>query len=287
MAGDTQDPTRMMWTLFEPVHAVTYFAPQARAAFEAAGLRGFWRGYFAGRAAPLGAIGAGPVYATFFGFHHDMVRRALPDVWSRAEPAVALAARRDGARQALTAVLADVAEETIAEAAELLRTATSTLDGAGRALAAANGDLPWPDDALDMLWHAATVLREHRGDGHVAALLVAGLDGTEAQVWRAALGGKRELLQSARGWSVEEWSAAAARLTTRGWVGADGSASDAAYVARDEIERTTDTLAAEPWRRLGPERTARLAALLTPIAAAASAYLPDVTPIGLPPRPPS
>ncbi|MEV1289512.1 hypothetical protein [Micromonospora sp. NPDC049679] len=285
MGGDPRELTRTMWTLFEPVHAVTYFAPQARAAFEAAGLRGFWRGYFAGRAAPFGAVGAGPVYATFFGFSDAMVRRALPDVWTRADPAAALTARCEGARQALSAVLGDVPPEAVVETATLLRTAASTVDVAGRALAAANADLPWPEDALDVLWQAATVLREHRGDGHVAALLVAGLDGIETQVWRAALDGTREVLQPARGWSDEEWAAAAARLTARGWLRPDGVAADAAYAARDEIEHTTDALASAPWRWLGTERTARLAALLTPIAAAARAYLPDKTPIGLPPSP--
>ena len=62
---DAAAAARRMWTLFEPVHVVTYFSPEGRDAFEAAGLRGFWRGYFAGRAAPLGRTGAAPVVAIF------------------------------------------------------------------------------------------------------------------------------------------------------------------------------------------------------------------------------
>src|ERR687897_117690 len=174
-----------MWTLFEPVHAVTYFAPQARAAFEAANLRGFWRGYFAGRAAPLGAVGPPPVTATFFSFAPRMVQRALPDVWTRADPATALLARLDGARASLAALVGESAE--VAEAAELLRDAADGLPPVGRPLAAANAALPWPDDPLGVLWQAATILREHRGDGHVAALLVAGLEGAQTPVWRASL----------------------------------------------------------------------------------------------------
>src|SRR5574342_764117 len=95
---------RRMWVLFESVHAVTYFAPEARAAFEAAGLRGFWRGYFAGRAAPLGPVNAAPVIALFNSFSPSMVQRAIPDVWTRAMPDAALAARVDGAASALRAL---------------------------------------------------------------------------------------------------------------------------------------------------------------------------------------
>jgi hypothetical protein len=278
------DPRRM-WSLFERLHAVSYFAPHSRSSYEAVGLRGYWRGYFAGRAAPLGAVGPGPVYALFFGFHRSMVDRALPDVWRRASPAEALRARRDGARQALADVLdGAVSAEAVGEAAELLRAATDRLDVTGRPLAAANADLPWPDDPIDVLWHAATLLREHRGDGHVAALLTAGLTGGEAMVWRASVDADRQQLQASRGWPDDEWDAAARRLVDRGWLTGDGSATPRAVAARDDIERTTDALAAAPWRRLGVERTARLADLLRPIAAAADTYLPDHSPIGLLPR---
>ncbi|HYN94086.1 MAG TPA: hypothetical protein VES42_09595 [Pilimelia sp.] len=279
------EPARRMWTLFESVHAVTYFAAQARDSFEAAGLPGFWRGYFAGRAAPLGAVRPGPVTAAFFTFQPAMVRRAVPDVWQRAAPDVVLAARLDGARRALTDVLAAVPAPAVSEAARLLRLAAGGVDVSGRSLAAANADLPWPADPVGILWHAATVLREHRGDGHVAALLTAGLDGVEALVWRAALDGSRHLLQPARGWTDDEWSAAAERLAARGWLTADGSATAAAATVRDEIEGTTDRLAGRPWRLLGAADTARLAGLLAPIAAAASGYLRYPNPIGLP-RPP-
>jgi hypothetical protein len=290
LANARMDIARRMWTLFEPVHAVTYFAPEARAAFEAAGLRGFWRGYFAGRAAPLGPVGPGPVCAVFFGFAPAMVRRALPDVWNRAAPAAALAARLDGARAALAAVLPDPPDGHLAEAAALLRRAAEAAgtDGfAGRALAAANADLPWPDDPLGTLWQAATVLREHRGDGHVAALLVAGLDGAESLVWRASLDSSRDLLQPARGWTDQQWEAAAARLSARGWL-ADGVATDAAHATHDAVERDTDALASEPWRALGPAATAQLAEFLVPVAEAARRLLPYPSPIGLPqPNPPA
>ncbi len=191
-----------MWTLFEPVHAVTYFAPQARSAFEAAGLRGFWRGYFAGRAAPLGPAGAAVVTASFYNFAPAFVARAVPGVWELITPEEALRTRLAGATAALGGLLAG-RESEVAAAADLLGLAVAGLDCAGRVLAAANAALPVPDDGLARLWQAATLLREHRGDGHFAALAAADIDGCEAVVLRSGLDLRRENLQPVRGWTDE------------------------------------------------------------------------------------
>jgi len=283
----TPSREQRLWSLFEPIHAVTYFAPQARSAFEAAGLRGFWRGYFAGRSAPLGAVGPGPVFAAFYGFASQMVTRALPDVWTRITPATALSARVAGAVDALRAVLP--ADVDLVGASSLLREAALGIDRPGRVLGSANADLPWPeDDPLAVLWHAATVLREHRGDGHVAALLVAGLEGCETLVWRASLVdpvAAQGMLQPARGWTDDEWSAAAERLAARGWLGPDGRATDKARQVHEEVEATTDRLASGPWDRLGEKDTERCRELLTPIAREAWTYLPQPNPIGVGGRP--
>jgi hypothetical protein len=275
--------SRALYALFEPLHLVTYFTPEARAAYEEAGLRGYWRGYFAGRAAPLGPVGPEPVIAAFYGFAPSMVSRAMPDVWSRATPQATLAARAAGARAALTRLLGSAPHSAeIVEAAQLLHEAATSIDFLGRPLGAALAALPWPDPAepLDVLWHAATILREQRGDGHVAALLVEGLDGCESLVWRASVDTDRSILQPNRGWTDEQWDAAAARLTARGWLGADGRPTEPAVAARDRIEHTTDRLAAGPWRALGPDRTARLATLLEPLAKAALTVVPQPNPIG-------
>jgi hypothetical protein len=274
---------RHLWSLFEPVHAVVYFTPQGGAAFEAAGLRGFWRRYFAGRSAPLGAIGPGPVTAAFFGFAPAMVARALPDIWTRISPQAALAARAAGARAALAELIPGAHEPAVAEAAELLSAAARSVDLPGRVLAGANADLPWPDGPLDRLWHAATILREHRGDGHVAALLTAGVDGCESLVWRTALegGGLRDTMQQARGWTDVEWQAAAGRLRDRGWLAVDGSPTEAAHTAYAQVEALTDRLAAGPWQRLGADATERCALLLEPLAARIWTVLPEDNPIPL------
>lgn len=270
----------MMWTLFEPLHAVSYFAPESQDALQAAGLRGFWRGYFAGRAAPLGPVASAPVYATFYGFARRTVDRALPAVWSLASPQATLDARAAGARAALSRLLGSA---ELAEPARLCRAAAQAAPLAGRPLGAANAALPWPDEPIDVLWQACTVLREQRGDGHVAALLVAGLDGCESVAWRGALDIDRAYLQPARGWSDEEWAAAIERLNARGWLDADGRPTATGLAARDEIEATTDRLAADPWRELGERATARLAELLQPLSMAAAAMLPFPNPIGLTP----
>lgn len=276
---------RRMWTLFEPLHAVTYFAAEAREHFEAAGLRGFWRGYFAGRAAPMGAVSAPPVIAAFYGFAPSMVHRALPDVWTRATPERALQARLAGARSALTRLLDGIDPAAVDTAAELLAEAAAAADTDGRVLAAANAAVGVPDDALGRLWQAATVLREHRGDGHVAALVVHGLDGCEVQAWRSALDLKRDFLQPARGWTDEDWAAAVQRLAERGWLTPEGGSTTTGVEAHREIEAMTDRAAMRPWQALGPQRSARLIEALTPLARAAYQGVPPWNPIGLP-RPP-
>jgi hypothetical protein len=273
--------SRRLWQLYEPLHAVTYFGTQARAAFESAGLRGFWRGYFAGRAAPLGAVGAAPVTAAFFSFAPAMVARAVPDVWQRASPEQALAARLDGAVAVLRAVLSDEPERWAA-AAGLVEAAARAAVTDGRVLGAANAALPRPADPLARLWQAATVLREHRGDGHVIALVDSELDGCQALVLRDALYGGREQLQPNRGWTDSEWDAAARALVRRGWLTDDGRPTDEAAAAHRALERRTDRLAAQPWTALDRSEQNRLAQLLAPLAEAASGVIPYPNPIGVP-----
>lgn len=277
---------RRLWLVLEPYHAVTYFAEEARAAFRDAGLRGFWRGYFAGRAAPLGPVGAGVVTACFFGFHPAMVGKAVPAVWSTAPPDQVLAARLAGADAALRTLLGDeVAGPAVTAAAPLARAAAEACEPAGRPLGAANAELAWPDEPHLVLWQAATVLREHRGDGHVAALTAAGLDPCAALVLHVAVGTMgREQLQPNRGWSDDEWAAAVDRLRDLGWVGADGTATDAGLDARAAIEDRTDALAEPPLTRIGADATARLLAALEPIDALvrAAAPIPFPNPIGVP-----
>ena len=270
---------RRMWTLFEPVHDVTYFASEARAAFEAAGLRGFWRGYFAGRSAPLGRISAAPVTASFYTFAPAMVNRALPAVWDIASPQDALRAREAGAVAALSRMLTGQVD-SVRLAADKLAQATADLDCSGRVLAAANAVLPVPDEPLARLWHAATVLREHRGDGHFAALVAADVDGCESIVLRAGIDLARRTLQPIRGWSDEQWESATARLASRGLIDEDGQATADGIALHESIEHATDAAAARPWHDEG--LAAAVTDALRPIALACSAEVPALNPVGVP-----
>jgi len=280
-----------MWTLFEPIHAVTYFTPEGRSAYEQAGLRGFWRGYFAGRAAPLGAAGPAVVAASFFNFAPAFVARAIPGVWELITPEEALRVRLAGATSALGRLLAGQ-EAQAATAARLLWRAIGELDFSGRVLASANAALPVPGDGkgdadgggggLAGLWQAATLLREHRGDGHFAALAAADVDGCEAVVLRCGLDLRREDMQPVRGWTDEAWDDALSRLAARGWVATGGTLTSAGLQAHAAVEDATDRAASRPWARLGPEATAEIAAALTPLARACATVLPYPSPIGLP-----
>ncbi len=273
---------RLMWTHYEPLHAVTYFHPRARAAYEAAGLRGYWRGYFAGRAAPLGPTGPAPVIAAFYNFAPQMVSRALPAVWELATPDQALRARLTGAVQALAELTYELPERHLVEAADLLEAATDGLGTAGRVLGAANAGLPRGEYPLARLWQAATTLREHRGDGHVAALVAADLDPVETLAWRVAVDMPAANLLG-RGWSEQDWSQARDRLTVRGWLDAEGKPTERGRTSFQAIEDATDLAATRPWLTLGPERAHRLRELLDPIARAAHTVIPPDSPIGLPP----
>jgi len=273
-------PARRLWTLFEPLHAVTYFTPEGRAAFEAAGFRGFWRGYFAGRSAPLGLAPAAVSTALYAGFAPSMVERAIPSIWDLAPPEVALEARLDGAVEVLSRLLAGI--PGVEEAAELLREVASGAPTSGRALGAANAALPWPEEPLGELWQAATVLRELRGDGHVLAQLAVGLDGLTTMVLRCGHDMTREVLQPNRGWHDLEWEVAEERLVERGLLDDHGRITDAGRETLARAEEITDRLAQEPWDAVGDAAADRFIELATPLAAAARTVLPDVTPLGLP-----
>ncbi|MEC4018687.1 SCO6745 family protein [Streptomyces sp. H27-D2] len=277
---------RRMWHRLEPIHATLYFAPQA--AEEAAALgydvESRWPRYFAWRTAPLGAAGPELVAGTFYSFSPRMIARYVPAIWSTATPEQVLAARLRAMDRVLRGLIGDrVPVPELAEAAALARQAAENATAAARPLAAANRDLPWPDEPHLVLWQAITVLREHRGDGHLAALLTNGLDPCESLVSFAAVGAAPEAAFAGRGWTEQEWSAARSRLYARGWLDAEGRATEQAKKGRNPVERLTDELAAGPWRALGRARAERLAQLVNPLLGAVftSSILPARSTLGI------
>jgi hypothetical protein len=262
--------SRQAWTVFEPIHAIVYFAPEARESFAAAGLRGGWMGYFASRSAPMGAVSADVVTAVFHNFQPEMVRRAIPDAWSYSTPERVLAARLAAADAALRRLWGDAAESAdVREAAELAWGVAASLRVDGRPLFAGHAGLAVPDSAHLALWHACSLLREHRFDGHIAALTVHGVDGL-ASLLIAAAAGKgvdADTLRRFRGWTEEEWSESRERLRQSGILDEAGALTAQGNDLRTAVEDATDRLAAGPWELLDDSRRTRLFELLAGLAA--------------------
>jgi len=266
---DTLALTRGMWVRFETYHDVTYFTPEARAATDALGCKGGWMGYFGTRAAPMGAATPEIVVSAFYNFHPSLVHRALPAAWHIASPELFLVTRLAGADGALRRMLgADVITgPDMAEAASLAMSAATVTPTAGRPLGAANARLPWPDEPHLALWQAATLFRESRGDGHIAALIAADLDPCEALVlFGADRGLDPAYLCAARRWPEPDWQAATDRLADRGLLTSTGELTEQGHECRRWVEERTDQAAAAPWQAIGPDNAARLHALLTPMA---------------------
>jgi hypothetical protein len=256
-----------MWLLAEPYHALVYFAPEAREELDAAGMKGFWMGYFASRAAAMGHVDAPVVTATFFNFNPQLVARAIPDAWRYAIPTELLEARLRGADRALRRICGEELLESpeLSEAAELAARAAEVCAARpeGRPLGAAHADVTLADEPHLVLWQALTALREWRGDGHIAALVAAGVGAPECHLLLAARGTvPAEVLRTSRHWSQEDWDAALERLQARGWLDGGGAFTDAGRAVGDGIEARTDELAMAPWDALGPEGCERLASLL-------------------------
>lgn len=257
---------RKMWRTLEPYHGFVYFTPEGPAVYASRfGVEG-QAGYFASRAAPMGAVPAEVVVATFFNFDPRLVHDAIPQAWERGTPAEWVEARQEAIDRALRPILGDTASSPeMSEAAELARTAAEACIAPGRPLYAGHASLGWPDEPHLVLWHAITLLREFRGDGHVASLCAAGLDGCQALVVHAATGDvPASTLAATRGWSRDAWDAAVAALADRGLVDADGGLTDAGRRHRDEVEAATDELALAPWAHLGAEGCDRLRTLVRP-----------------------
>lgn len=258
-----------------PLHSTLYFSPDTAKEFAALGITDLVTANLAHRSAALGAVGPGTVSAAFYNYRHDFVARYLPAVWETATPEEVLAARLRSADATLRRLLGTEVIESpeLAEAADLAIRAAEGCTRQARVLYSAHADLPVPEEAHLRLWHATTLLREHRGDGHVAALLVAGLDPLEALVSHSATGKgmSPKWLKATRGWEQTDLDAAADRLRTRGVLDAEGALTEEGAALRERLEAETDRLDAAPYEHLGAAGLARLAELGGPIVARAVA----------------
>ncbi|WJV45099.1 SCO6745 family protein [Streptomyces flavofungini] len=264
---------RRCHNVLNALHTTHYFSPDVGRELAALGITHPKAVNFAIRAAALGAVGAGTVTATFYNYKPETVARFVPEIWRTAAPDDVLAARLRGVDTTLRRLLGDgtVASPEMAEAARLALRATEACSPGGRPLYAAHAALPVPDEPHLAYWHAATLLREHRGDGHLAALLDAELDPVEALVTHTATGkGMTPAWNlNTRGWTREDWDAAVERMRGRGLVDADGELTESGTALRKDIEERTDRLDRGPYEHLGAADVERLTELGTVFAGAA------------------
>ncbi|WNV86635.1 SCO6745 family protein [Umezawaea sp. Da 62-37] len=260
---------RELWRILEPLHGMIYFVPEGQQRYAALGLDRT-AGYFASRAAALGPVSAEVVIATFYNFNPTLVHGAIPAAWEKTTPEALLAARLDAADTALRRGLGDLVTQTGELGALARRAAEKACETPqGRPLFAAHAALPWPEEPLLALWWAQTLLREYRGDGHLAALLLEGLSGIEALVVHSGSGEvTAEALRRTRGWSTEEWSAAVDGLRVRRLVDGEGVLTEAGLELRARVEGRTDEMAEGPYTVLDQTERERYVELARPLSRA-------------------
>ncbi|MFP5220572.1 MAG: SCO6745 family protein [Actinomycetes bacterium] len=273
--GVTPEVARKMWRTLEPYHSMVYFAPEgpeeyAKLGLDVEGNKAL--AYFPARAAAMGAVSPGVVQAVFFNFSALATQFGMAGVWETTTPAAVVEARLRAADRALRRLCGHLLDTPdVVEALELARTACEGCRPEGRPLYAGLADLPWPTEPHLQLWHAIALLREFRGDGHVASLTASGVSGIEAAVMHVAQGDAwtREPLRKTRGYSTEQWDTALAGLRERGWIERDGEGfTDEGRRVRQEVEDRTDVLALPPWQQLGEQGCTRLREVVWPLSKA-------------------
>src|SRR3954447_7579054 len=260
---------RRMFELVEPIGVIPYSADEPNEAMFALGFTNYWDTYFAGRAAPLGLATAEVVDALFYNFAPGEVARHIPKVWRTTTPEAAIAARRTGCVKALRRILGEhVDSPAFARATDLLIKAATSTPVEGRPMYAALRAIPAPDEVVARMFHAASLLREHCGDGHIAALMTEGVGRLEAHVL-FALGmdmpaekfGRIHHLPAAQVGAVIDG------MRDRGLIGDDGWLSEQGRAVKQRVEALTDDLAAAPYESLEPRELDDLMATLEPLAA--------------------
>jgi hypothetical protein len=260
---------RRMFELVEPIGLIPYSADEPNEAMFALGFTNYWDTYFAGRAAPLGLAAAEVVDALFYNFAPGEVARHIPKVWRTTTPEAAIAARQVGCVKALRRILGDRVEDpAVARAAELLIKAATSAPYEGRPMYAALRAIPIPDDVVACLFHAASLLREHRGDGHIAALMIEGVGGVEAHVLFAlGMDMPAEKFGRVQHLPAAQLAAVIGGMRDRGLIGEDGWLSDQGRAVQLRVESLTDDLAAKPYEILEPDELDELMVILPPLAA--------------------
>ena len=260
---------RRMFELVEPIGVIPYSADEPNESMFALGFTDYWDTYFAGRAAPLGSsVPAEVVHALFYNFAPGEVARHIPKVWRTTTPEAAIAARREGCTNALRRILGELVETPgFTRAVELLTTAATSAALEGRPMYAALRALPPPEEPVARLFHAASLLREHRGDGHIAALMAEDIGGLEAHVLLAVdLGMPARSFGRIHHLPAAQLAGLVDGMKRRGLIEDESTFTAAGRLAKDRIEALTDELAAAPYEILGTTELDELMAALEPLA---------------------
>lgn len=253
------------------VHRLVYFVPEAAEEYAKVGVTGRG-GYFGSRVAPLGAASDEVVIATFYNFSPEAVRSAMPGVWDAASPESLQAARFVAARRAMDRAGVEMSDDAIAEARSIIDPVVAGLDLGGKALAAANVAVALPDDPLLALWQQVTVLREWRGDVHIALLVANAIGPCDCMVLQVGTGRfPMGVARASRGWDDAAWAASTSRLAEMGWVDGEGAMTPLGTDERERVEADTDRLCAPIWETTGADTTSRLGELILPIHTAMEA----------------
>jgi hypothetical protein len=261
------DAARRMRDLVEPLAAAVYFAPEAQQRYEALGLN-YVEAYFGSRSACLGTVPWRVVSGVFAAFKPSVVERAMAGVHAKTDPQALLEARLAGARDQIVRMVGAPTDDFLV-AADVLLEVTDGLDGSGRALYSALAGLPVPgrDDPAGRLWRAADLVREHRGDGHIAAWLPH-FDSAEVTVLTEPWWGIEPGSYAwTRGWDADDIASARARLVDRGLLDEEAGITEAGRALREQVEDTTDLAAREVIVRLG-DRIGELFTMLDPLSKA-------------------
>ena len=263
MGSDLHENARRLRNLVEPLAAGVYFAPEAQQRYEALGLN-YFEGYFCSRGACLGNAPWSVICAAFGAFKPAVVEQAVTGGWSKTDAEALLEARRDGATEQLNRLLGEPGPEVM-QATDILFSLTEGVDPSGRMLYAGLSVLPVPDTPMGRLWRAADLVREHRGDGHIAAW-VSRTDSCEITLLTELTWGLQPgAYVFTRGWDQDDVDAARARLQERGLLDGEGQLTESGRAFRAEIEHSTDLAEREILDRLG-DRAGELFSLIRPLA---------------------
>jgi hypothetical protein len=265
--------SRALAAALEPVVGSVYFAPEAHAAYAALGFgpgagrvtgdawaESHWGrvqlpdgvAYFASRGGVLGRVRGEVVAAAFGVFNPVVVVAAVDAAWAIADADAVVAARTRGATAQLVRILG-AAPDGIDRVSELLARAVAPLTIAGRPMFAGLSALPMPTDAVGRMWRLGDLLREYRGDAHIAAAAAAGFDGCDLQVLTERCAGMPPRSYAAgRGWNPAQLAAAEQRLQDRGLLD-DEQATTAGMAAREALEAETDRLCGAMNEALGDD----------------------------------